>query len=85
MKINQVNHASTFTPVAVTFETEAELAFFIRVLGVTTQNISRTFGIQSKEHFNAYKELRAIIGNDRIQKYPTFTLSIKQQKETHEN
>ena len=73
MKVNQPS-VELFTPVTVTFETEAELAFFIRVLGVTTHSVSKKFGVKSKEHFNTYMELSDIITDDKIQKYPTLTL-----------
>jgi hypothetical protein len=67
MKINQF---LAFKPVTITFETEAELAFFVRAMGSYTENIISAFDIDTEQHTINYNAIYEEIGFDAMEKYP---------------
>jgi hypothetical protein len=68
MKIEQTT--VSFKPITVTFETEAELAFFVRALGAASGNIDCAFNINSGKQLNNYNSIHEIVGFDVMEKYP---------------
>jgi hypothetical protein len=74
MKIEQTT--ASFKPVTVTFETEAELAFFVRALGASNKDISKEFNILTDACSN-YMNIYKTIGDEVMKKYPYIHISLR--------
>jgi hypothetical protein len=74
----KIQESLDYQPVTVTFETEGELALFIRVLGVTGATLVKKFNVLTDDQCKDYLTLYNKIGDDKMEKYPKlFSLTIQ--------
>jgi BioD-like phosphotransacetylase family protein len=74
----KIQESLEYQPITVTFETEGELAFFVRALGSTNGTVANKFNVSVNQQCKDYSTIYNKLGDDKMEKYPKLnSLSIQ--------
>jgi BioD-like phosphotransacetylase family protein len=66
----KISKTQVFQPITVTFETEGELAFFVRALGSTNGTVANKFNVSANQQCKDYSTIYNKLGDEKMEKYP---------------